>query len=149
MSPKKVTEKSKVWSDEEKAAMRERAKEMKAEARASKNRDEGEKMIFAAIAKMPEPDRSMAKRIHEIVTKNAPELMPKTWYGMPAYADKDGKVICFFQAASKFSVRYSTFGFQPDAKIDEGNMWAASWAIIKLTSAEESKIAALVKKSVS
>jgi uncharacterized protein YdhG (YjbR/CyaY superfamily) len=149
MSPKKVTEKSKVWSDEEKAAMRERAKEMKAEARASKNRDEGEKMIFAAIAKMPEPDRSMAKRIHEIVTKNAPELMPKTWYGMPAYADKDGKVICFFQAASKFSVRYSTFGFQPDAKIDEGNMWAASWAIIKLTSAEESKIAALVKKAVS
>lgn len=148
MSPKKATEKSKVWSDEEKAAMRERAKEMKAEARASKNRDEGEKMIFAAIAKMPEPDRSMAKRIHEIVTKNAPELMPKTWYGMPAYADKDGKVICFFQAASKFSVRYSTFGFQPDAKIDEGNMWAASWAIIKLTSAEESKIAALVKKSV-
>ncbi|HCR72321.1 MAG TPA: hypothetical protein DIW23_12810 [Anaerolineae bacterium] len=129
--------------------MRERAKEMKAEARASKNRDEGEKMIFAAIAKMPEPDRSMAKRIHEIVTKNAPELMPKTWYGMPAYADKDGKVICFFQAASKFSVRYSTFGFQPDAKIDEGNMWAASWAIIKLTSAEESKIASLVKKAVS
>jgi len=149
MSPKKVTEKSKEWSDEEKAAMRERAKEMKAEARASKNRDEGEKMIFAAIAKMPEPDRSMAKRIHEIVTKNAPELMPKTWYGMPAYADKDGKVICFFQAASKFSVRYSTFGFQPDAKIDEGNMWAASWAIIKLTSAEESKIASLVKKAVS
>ncbi len=149
MSPKKVTEKSKVWSDEEKAAMRERAKEMKAEARANKNRDEGEKMIFAAIAKMPEPDRSMAKRIHEIVTKNAPELMPKTWYGMPAYADKDGKVICFFQAASKFSVRYSTFGFQPDAKIDEGNMWAASWAIIKLTSAEESKIAVLVKKAVS
>mgnify|MGYP000965553758 FL=1 len=149
MSPKKVTEKSKVWSDEEKAAMRERAKEMKAEARASKNRDEGEKMIFAAIAKMPERDRSMAKRIHEIVTKNAPELMPKTWYGMPAYADKDGKVICFFQAASKFSVRYSTFGFQPDAKIDEGNMWAASWAIIKLTSAEESKIASLVKKAVS
>lgn len=149
MSPKKVTEKSKVWSDEEKAAMRERAKEMKAEARASKNREEGEKILLAAVAKMPEPDRSMAKRIHEIVTKNAPELMPKTWYGMPAYADKDGKVICFFQAASKFSVRYSTFGFQPDAKIDEGNMWAASWAVIKLTSAEESKIASLVKKAVS
>lgn len=148
MSPKKVTEKSKVWSDEEKAAMRERAKEMKAEARASKNREEGEKMIFAAIAKMPEPDRSMAKRIHEIVTKTAPELMPKTWYGMPAYADKDGKVICFFQAASKFGTRYSTFGFQPDAKLDDGNMWAASFAVIKLTSAEESKIAALVKKAV-
>lgn len=149
MSPKKVTEKTKVWSDEEKAAMRERAKEMKAEARASKNRDDGEKMILAAIAKMPEPDRSMAKRIHEIVTKNAPNLMPKTWYGMPAYADQDGKVICFFQAASKFSVRYSTFGFQPDARLDDGNMWAASFALIKLTSAEESKIATLVKKSVS
>lgn len=149
MSPKKVTEKSKVWSDEEKAAMRERAKEMKAEARASKNRQEGEKILLAAIAKMPEPDRSMAKRIHEIVKKNAPELMPKTWYGMPAYADKDGKVICFFQAASKFGTRYSTFGFQPDAKLDDGNMWAASFAVIKLTSAEESKIAALVKKAVS
>lgn len=149
MPIKKDTPKSKVWSDEEKAAMRERAKEMKAEARASKNREEGEKILLAAIAKMPEPDRSMAKRIHEIVTKNAPELMPKTWYGMPAYADNDGKVICFFQAASKFGVRYATFGFQPDAKIDEGNMWAASWAVIKLTSAEESKIASLVKKAVS
>jgi uncharacterized protein YdhG (YjbR/CyaY superfamily) len=148
MSPKKVTEKSKVWSDEEKAAMRERAKEMKAEARASKNREEGEKILLAAIAKMPEPDRAMAKRIHEIVIKNAPELMPKTWYGMPAYADKDGKVICFFQAASKFGTRYSTFGFQPDAKLDDGNMWAASFAVIKLTSAEEAKIASLVKKAV-
>lgn len=148
MSPKKATEKSKVWTDEEKAAMRERAKEMKAEARASKNREEGEKILMAAIAKMPEPDRSMAKRIHEIVKSNAPSLMPKTWYGMPAYADGDGKVICFFQAASKFSVRYSTFGFQPDAKLDEGNMWAASFALIKLTSIEESKIATLVKKAV-
>lgn len=148
MSPKKATEKSKVWTDEEKAAMKERAKEMKAEARASKNREEGEKILRAAIAKMPEPDRSLAKRIHEIVKVNAPELMPKTWYGMPAYADGDGKVICFFQAASKFSVRYSTFGFQPDAKLDEGNMWAASFALIKLTSIEESKIATLVKKAV-
>lgn len=149
MSPKKVTEKSKVWSDEEKAAMRERAKEMKAEARASKNREEGEKTLLAAIAKMTEPDRSMAKRIHEIVKAAAPELMPKTWYGMPAYADKDGKVICFFQAASKFNVRYATFGFQPDAKLDDGNMWAASFALIKLTPAEEAKIASLVKKAVS
>jgi len=148
MSPKKVTEKSKVWSDEEKAAMRERAKEMKAEARASKNREEGEKILLAAIAKMDANDRPLAKRIHEIVTANAPELMPKTWYGMPAYADKDGKVICFFQAASKFGTRYSTFGFQPDAKLDDGNMWAASFAVIKLTSAEESKIATLVKKAV-
>lgn len=148
MSPKKDTEKSKVWTDDEKAAMRERAKEMKAEARASKNRDEGEKTLLAAIAKMPEPDRSMAKRIHEIVKTNAPDLMPKTWYGMPAYADADGKVICFFQAASKFGVRYATLGFQPDAKLDEGNIWASSFAVIKLTSAEESKIAALVKKAV-
>jgi uncharacterized protein YdhG (YjbR/CyaY superfamily) len=149
MSPKKVAEKSKVWTDEEKAAMKERAKEMKAEARATKNRDEGEKVLLAAIAKMPEPDRSMAKRIHEIVKSNAPDLMPKTWYGMPAYANKDEKVICFFQAASKFNVRYATLGFQPDAKLDDGNVWATSFALIKLTASEESKIAALVKKAVS
>ena len=91
----------------------------------------------------------MAKRIHEIVTSTAPELMPKTWYGMPAYADKDGKVICFFQAAGKFNVRYATFGFQPDAKLDDGNMWAASFALIKLTAAEEAQIIELVKKAVS
>jgi uncharacterized protein YdhG (YjbR/CyaY superfamily) len=149
MSPKKNTQKSNVWTDEEKAAMKERAKEMKAEARASKNRAEGEKAVLTAIKAMPEPDHSMAKRIHEIVTTTAPNLMPKTWYGMPAYADADGKVICFFQAASKFNVRYATFGFQPDAKIDDGNMWAAGFALIKLTSAEEKKIAALVKKAVS
>lgn len=148
MSPQKDTQKSKGWTEEEKAAMKERAKEMKAEARASKNREEGEKAILAAINAMKEPDRSMGKRIHEIVTTAAPELMPKTWYGMPAYADKDGKVICFFQAAGKFNVRYATFGFQPDAKLDEGNMWAASFAMIKLTAAEEKKIAALVKKAV-
>ncbi|NUQ86424.1 MAG: DUF1801 domain-containing protein [Anaerolineales bacterium] len=149
MSPKKDTQKSKGWTEEEKAAMKERAKEMKAEARASRNREEGEKAILAAINAMKEPDRSMAKRVHEIVTAAAPHLMPKTWYGMPAYADKDGKVICFFQAASKFNVRYATFGFQPDAHLDEGNMWPASFALIKLTPAEEAKIAALVKKAVS
>lgn len=149
MSPKKDTQKSKGWTDEEKAAMKERAKEMKAEARASKNREEGEKAVFAAIAQMKEPDRSMAKRLHEIVTTAAPALMPKTWYGMPAYANADGKVICFFQAASKFNVRYATFGFQPEAKLDEGNMWAASFALVKLTPAEEKKIVALVKKAVS
>jgi uncharacterized protein YdhG (YjbR/CyaY superfamily) len=137
------------FTAEEKAAMKARAQELKAEARANKDRSEGEKAILVAIATMKEPDRSMAKRIHEIVTATAPELMPKTWYGMPAYADTDGKVICFFQAAGKFNVRYATFGFQPDAKLDEGNMWAASFALIKLTSAEEAKIAALVKKSVS
>ena len=138
------------FTAEEKAAMKERVKELKAEARASKNREEGEKAVLEAIAQMKDPtDRSMGKRIYEIVTAAAPELMPKTWYGMPAYANADGKVICFFQAASKFGVRYATFGFQPDAKLDEGNMWAASFALIKLTPAEEKKIVALVKKAVS
>lgn len=147
MSPKKEAQKSTGFTDEEKAAMRERAKELKAEERASKDRAAGEKAVVEAIAKMKEPDRSMAKRLHEIVTSAAPSLMPKTWYGMPAYADADGKVICFFQAAGKFNVRYATFGFQPDAKLDDGNMWAASFALIKLTTAEEAKIAALVKKA--
>ena len=155
MSPKTDTKKTTKragggFTAEEKAAMKARAQEMKAEARAGKDRAEGEKAILAAISGMKDPtDRSMGKRIHEIVTAAAPELMPKTWYGMPAYADKDGKVICFFQAASKFGVRYATFGFQPDAKLDEGNMWAAAFALIKLTATEEAKIATLVKKSVS
>ena len=138
------------FTSEEKAAMKARAQELKAEARAGKDRAEGEKAILAAIAGMKDPtDRSMGKRIHEIVTVAAPSLMPKTWYGMPAYANEEGKVICFFQAASKFGVRYATFGFQPDAKLDEGNMWAAAFALIKLTASEEAKIIALVKKSVS
>ena len=148
---KKPTKKpSEGFTADEKAAMKARAQELKAEARAGKDRAEGEKAILAAISGMKNPtDRSMGKRIHEIVTAAAPNLMPKTWYGMPAYADADGKVICFFQAASKFGVRYATFGFQPDAKLDDGNMWAASFALIKLTPAEEAKIIALVKKSVS
>ena len=148
---KKPTKKpSEGFTADEKAAMKARALELKAEARAGKDRAEGEKAILAAIAGMKDStDRSMGKRIHEIVTAAAPNLMPKTWYGMPAYADADGKVICFFQAASKFGVRYATFGFQPDAKLDDGNMWAASFALIKLTAAEEAKIIALVKKSVS
>lgn len=139
MSPvKKSTQKAEGFTADEKAAMKARAQELKAEARAGKDRAEGEKAILAAIAGMKDPtDRSMGKRIHEIVTAAAPELMPKTWYGMPAYANADGKVICFFQAASKFGVRYATFGFQPDAMLDDGNMWAASFALIKLTSAEE------------
>jgi uncharacterized protein YdhG (YjbR/CyaY superfamily) len=154
MSPKTDTKKStnvssEGFTAEEKAAMKARAQELKAEARAGKDRAEGEKAILAAIGAMKEPDRSMAKRLHEIVTASAPALMPKTWYGMPAYANADGKVICFFQAAGKFNVRYATFGFQPDAKLDEGNMWAASFALIKLTAVEEAKIIALVKKSVS
>ncbi len=137
------------FTAEEKAAMKARAQEMKAEARASKNREEGEKAVLAAIAQMNGLDNTLAKRIHEIVIAAASELMPKTWYGMPAYANADGKVICFFQAAGKFNVRYATFGFQPDANLDEGNMWAASFALIKLTAAEEAKIIALVKKAVS
>ena len=154
MSPKTETKKptkkpSEGFTADEKAAMKARAQELKAEARAGKDRAEGEKAILAAISAMKDStDRSMGKRIHEIVTAAAPDLMPKTWYGMPAYADADGKVICFFQAASKFGVRYATFGFQPDAKLDDGNMWAASFALIKLTAAEEAKIIALVKKSV-
>ncbi|NOH04416.1 MAG: hypothetical protein HND47_21815 [Chloroflexi bacterium] len=132
-------------SKEEIAAMKETLKERKQAA----NKEEAEKAALEAIAKMKEPDRSMAKRIHELIKSTAPELMPKTWYGMPAYANAEGKVICFFQAASKFNVRYATFGFQPDAKLDDGNMWAASFALIKLTAAEEAKIAALVKKAVS
>lgn len=136
------------FTADERAAMKERAKELKAEARANKNRAEGERDLLAKIAEMPEPDQSMAQRLHEIITANAPSLMPKTWYGMPAYANAEGKIICFFQAASKFNVRYATFGFQPDAMLDDGNMWATSFALIKLTAAEEQKIAALVKKAV-
>ena len=147
MSPKKETTKSAGFTDEEKAAMKERAKELKAEERASKDRAVGESAVLAAIAKMKEPGRSMAKRIHELVTAAAPSLMPKTWYGMPAYANQEGKVICFFQDAGKFNVRYATFGFQPDAKLDDGNMWAASFALVKLTAAEEAQISKLVKKA--
>lgn len=154
MSTKTATTKSTKKADEgfsaeEKAAMKARAQELKAEARMSKNREEGEKAVFAAIAEMQEDDRVMAIRLHELITAEAPDLMPKTWYGMPAYANKDGKVICFFQAASKFGVRYATFGFQPDANLDEGNMWAASFALVRLTPAEEAQITALVKKAVS
>jgi len=137
------------FSAEEKAAMKARAQELKAEARMSKNREEGEKAVFAAIAQMSEADRVMANRLHEIITESAPRLMPKTWYGMPAYANQEGKVICFFQAASKFGVRYATFGFQPDANLDDGNMWAASYALIRLTAAEEEHLRSLVVKAVS
>ncbi|GAB4451069.1 MAG: DUF1801 domain-containing protein [Anaerolineales bacterium] len=144
MPPKKSTP-SQGLSAEEKAALKETLKERKIAA----NKEEMEKAALEAIAKMKEPDRSMARRIHEIVKAAAPELTPKTWYGMPAYADKNGKVICFFQAASKFNTRYATFGFQHDAHLDDGNMWPASFALVKLTPAEEKKIAALVKKAVS
>jgi uncharacterized protein YdhG (YjbR/CyaY superfamily) len=127
--------------------MKERARELKAEARASKNRVEGERALLAQVAEMPEPDRAMATRIHAIVEATAPELWPKTWYGMPAYA-KDGKVVCYFTPASKFNSRYATFGFNDDANLDEGSMWPTSWALTELTAADEKKIAALVKKAV-
>jgi uncharacterized protein YdhG (YjbR/CyaY superfamily) len=137
------------FSDDERAAMKARAQELAAEARADKNRAEGEKILLASIAKMPEPDKSMAKRVHEIIKATAPELMPKTWYGMPAYANSAGKVVCFFQAASKFKYRYATLGFQEDAHLDDGNVWPTSFALMKLTGVEEAKIASLVKKAVS
>jgi len=137
------------FTAEEKDAMKARTLELKLEARASKDRAVGESALLTAISQMKEDDGSMAKRLHEIITSNAPALMPKTWYGMPAYANADGKVICFFQAAGKFNVRYATFGFQPDANLDEGNLWATSFALLKLTATEEAKIIALVKKAVS
>ena len=150
MSPKTDTRKSgEGFTDEEKAAMKERAKELKAEARAGKDRAEGEKAILAAIGAMKEPDHSMAKRLHGLITASAPMLFPKTWYGMPAYANADGKVVCFFQAAQKFGSRYATFGFSDTANLDEGNMWAAAFALMKLTAAEEAKIIALVKRAAS
>jgi uncharacterized protein YdhG (YjbR/CyaY superfamily) len=141
-------ETAKGFTDEEKAAMQERAKELKAEARANKDRAAGESDLLAKIAEMPEPERTMAQRLHEIITASAPALSPKTWYGMPAYA-KDGKVVCFFQAASKFNTRYATFGFQHDANLDEGEMWPVSFALKALTATEEERISALVKKAVS
>jgi uncharacterized protein YdhG (YjbR/CyaY superfamily) len=140
--------KSAGFTDDEKAAMRERAREAKAEARRGADREAGLADVLAKIATLPEPDRVMAERIHAIVTATAPELMAKTWYGMPAYA-KDGKLICFFKAASKFESRYATFGFEEDAHLDDGSMWATSWAITELNAAGENQIAELVKKAVS
>ncbi len=140
--------KSTGWTDEEKAAMRNRAQELKAEARANKNKAEGESAVLAAIAAMQEPDRAMAKRLHAIIKASAPALSPKTWYGMPAYA-KDGKVVCFFQSAQKFNSRYATFGFNDTANLDEGALWPVAFALKELTAAEEARISALVKKAVS
>jgi uncharacterized protein YdhG (YjbR/CyaY superfamily) len=139
-----TAKKSKGFTPEERAAMKERARELKAEA----NKAEGEKMLLAKIAEMKGSDRAMAKRLHEIVKATAPDLGPKTWYGMPAYA-KDDKVVCFFKAASKFKSRYAEFGFNEAANLDEGAMWPIVFALKELTAAEEKKIAALVKKAVS
>jgi uncharacterized protein YdhG (YjbR/CyaY superfamily) len=161
MSAKKATQKSaksttasvkksKGFTDEERAAMKERAQELKAEARRGPRADksDGESAVLAKIAEMPEPDRAMAKRLHAIIKASAPALSPKTWYGMPAYA-KDGKVVCFFQSAHRFKSRYATVGFNDAANLDEGAMWPTSFALTELTAAEEAKIGALVKKAVS
>ena len=149
MSPKQATQESagtsKGFTAEERAAMKERARELKAEAQ----RADGENALLAKIAEMPESDRTMAERLHVIVKASAPSLLPKTWYGMPAYADKDGKVVCFFQSAEKFGARYATFGFNDVANLDDGAMWPTSFALKELTPAGEAQIAALVKKAVS
>jgi uncharacterized protein YdhG (YjbR/CyaY superfamily) len=161
MSPKKSTQKSgktntgtgkkfKGFTDEERAAMKERAQELKAEARRGPRADkaDGEDPVLAKIAEMPEPDRVMAARLHAIIKANAPALSPRLWYGMPAYA-KDGKVVCFFQSAQKFKSRYATFGFSDEANLDEGVMWPTAFALKELAAAEEARIGALVKKAVS
>ena len=158
MSPKKDTQKSaksttainkkfKGFTDEERVAMKERVQELKAAARADKA--DGESALLAKIAEMPEPDRAMGKRLHAIIKASAPALSPKTWYGMPAYANKDGKVVCFFQSAQKFNTRYATFGFSDEANLDEGALWPTSFALKELTATEEAGISALVKKAVS
>ena len=152
MSPKKDTRKtvkaSKGFTDEEREAMKERARELKAEARAGRDKAEGESDLLAKIAEMRGSDRDMATRIHAIVKASAPSLSPKTWYGMPAYA-RDGKVVCFFQGAQKFNARYASLGFNDTANLDEGAMWPTSFALKELTAAEEARIGALVKKAVS
>lgn len=129
--------------------MKERAAEQKAEARAQKSREDGEKDVQAKIAEMPEPERNMAARLHEIIKASAPDLMPKTWYGMPAYANKDGKIVCFFQSAQKFGTRYATLGFNDSAHLDDGDLWPVAYALKALSPAEEKKISALVKQAVS
>ena len=147
---KQSAKKTNVWTDEERAAMQESARERKAASRRGKGdeRAEGEADIRAKIADMPESERAMAERLHALVTDSAPVLVPRTYYGMPAYS-KDGKTICFFQPPSKFKVRYWTFGFQPEATLDDGDMWPNAYALIKLTPKVEAQIVELVKKAVS
>jgi uncharacterized protein YdhG (YjbR/CyaY superfamily) len=141
---------SKGFTDEERDAMRERAQELKSESRRGPRADkaDGENAVLAKIAEMPEPDRAMAKRLHALVKASAPDLAPRTWYGMPAYA-KDGKVVCYFQSAHKFKARYATFGFSDTANLDDGAMWPTAFALKKLTAADEARIGGLVKKAVS
>ena len=152
MATKTSTEKggsSKRWTEAEKDAMKERAKELKTQSRRSpaQEREEGERELQAKIAEMPASDRAMAERLHEIILATAPELTPRTWYGMPAWAS-NGKALCFFTPAAKFKERYATFGFNADAQLDEGTMWPTSWALTSLSAADEKTIAALVKKAV-
>jgi len=142
MNPKQDT-----FTAEEKAAMKERAREQKAEARMNQDRAAGERAVLNKISEMPEPERSMAARLHEIIQANAPHLRPKTWYGMPAYANPEGKVVCFFQSAHQFGARYATLGFNDTANLDEGAMWPTAFALKDLTPAEEEKIANLIKKA--
>ena len=150
MSDTKTATTSTTFTDEEKSAMKERARELKAEKRRSKSaaNEDPEAEVLAKLAEMPGPDRAMGERIHAIVKEHAPTLSPRTWYGMPAYA-RDGKIICFFQPAGKFKARYSTLGFNDDARLDEGTMWPTSFALTELTPADEARIAALVKKAIS
>lgn len=137
------------FTDVERAAMRERARELKAEARAGRDRADGERAVLAAIAGMPPPDRALGERLHAIVRGNAPGLVPRLWYGMPAYAGRNGKVVCFFQAAAKFKTRYASFAFTDEAKLDQGTVWATGFALKGLTPADEARIAALVREAVS
>jgi len=145
--PAAIDKPAEEWTDEERAAMKERSQELKAAKRRGKKVDE-EDAVLAKIAEMPEPDRIIAERLHDLIKTSAPALSPKLWYGMPAYA-KDGKVVCFFQSAQKFKSRYATFGFNDDANLDEGTMWPTSFALMELTAADEARIGALVKKAVS
>lgn len=136
------------FTDEERAAMKERAQELKASARADKDKQEGEGAVLAKIAELAEPDRAMATRLHALVKASAPDLSPKTWYGMPAYANQNGKVVCFFQSAQKFNTRYATLGFSDSANLDEGALWPVAFALKKLTAVEEAKIGELLKRAV-
>lgn len=142
-----VNSESTGFTADEKAAMRERARELKAESRRDADRADGERDLLVKIAEMPEADRDMAERIHALITATAPDLSPKTWYGMPAYA-RDGKIVCFFKSADKFKSRYATLGFEEDAHLDDGNMWPTSFALKGLTDGDEARIGALVKKAV-
>ena len=148
VKPKPSSSAKKTFTQEERAAIQERAREVKAEERRAADKAGGESELLAKIAEMQESDRALAKRIHAVVKASAPDLTPTTWYGMPAYS-KNGKVVCFFQSAQKFKTRYATFGFSDRAKLDEGNMWPIAFALTKLTAADEARIGALVKKAVS